>query len=64
MSRIKSKNEVRIYELDYGECRKSFDVESDGIFDDRVILVIGGHRYQVVAEDLKMALTNATNVGA
>ena len=62
MSRIKSSNEVRIYELDYQNTDKVFTVESDGVFADRVILVIGGHRYQVVAKDLMMAIENAGNV--
>lgn len=62
MSGIKSKNEVRIYEVDNKESRDSFNVESDGIFDSRIILIIGGHRYQVVARDLRLAIENATNV--
>jgi hypothetical protein len=62
MTRITSKNEVRIYEIDHKESEQVFIVESDGIFGDRVILVIGGHHYQVVAKDLRLAIDNATHV--
>lgn len=65
---ISVKNEVRIYEID-GEEQKFFnigeniEVKSHWNEGDRVILVVGGHEYAVVARDFMAAVHNAYNSG-
>lgn len=63
---IKVKQEVQIYEEDdkdvaLGE-RKYIEVESHWNYNERVILVVEGKRITVLEDDLRAAITNATNI--
>ena len=57
-------NEIEVYEVD-GDKEATCDpvkIKSHWVFEDRVILIIGGHEYTVSADDMKRAIDNATNV--
>lgn len=62
---IKVKNEVKVYEHNGEDIALLEDIfvgiESHWNNKDKVVVVINGERYAVVAEDLLCAVTNATN---
>lgn len=62
---MKVKNEIEIYELDDTEVssanRIHIGIDSHWNSNDRIVLVVAGKRYTVIAEDLRKAITNATN---
>jgi hypothetical protein len=64
---MKVTNEIKVYELDNkgsfpGDDELCLLVKAHWNRDSMVVLEIGGHAYTVVAEELKKAINNATNV--
>ena len=65
MSRIKVINTLRIYETDGKETpvnrNDEMKVESHWNMRDRIVLIIDGKKYTVIARDIQAAIANATN---
>ena len=64
---IKVKSDVTVYEINGEETHglelPTIEVKSDPIFGDRVVLVVRGVEFQVLASDLTNAIANATRTG-
>ena len=59
---MKVQNELKLYDDFSGEgIEQTIAVESHGIHNDRIVLVIGKSRYVVIADQLARAIRNATN---
>ena len=66
MNRVEVKQKIRVYAVDGREVKIGetieLGVESDRIWNTRVVLVIGEHSYTVIGHDLALATSNAMNV--
>ncbi|KKM99865.1 hypothetical protein LCGC14_1143430 [marine sediment metagenome] len=62
---MKVESTIDVYEYD-GSATKIGDsrtlmIHAHWIYQNQVVIELGGHKYTVVARDLKMAIQNATN---
>ena len=65
MPRIEISQSINVYEVDGDENRQKPILFCNSHWNDNemVVLIIGGHTYTVIGEDMKLAVVNAMNSG-
>jgi len=59
---VRTKVEITVYkknDVNALHTEPPLTIESDGVWGERVVLVVGGDRYTVVANDLELAVRKA-----
>lgn len=59
-------NEIPLYEKNGKDCtvgEESISVLSHWLYNDRIVLVVGGCKYTVLAREIEAAISNAKNTG-